>query len=61
MIKMSSSRQLVKCTKCGKEKFNTRLCGLYGRKRIICVECCNEIQKAGNCKVRGCPYKSYKS
>ncbi|MHA1231727.1 MAG: hypothetical protein ACTSRP_25540 [Candidatus Helarchaeota archaeon] len=58
---MSSSRQLVKCTKCGKEKFNTRLCGLYGRKRIICVECCNEIQKAGNCKVRGCPYKSYKS
>ena len=54
---MSNEVQLIKCSKCGKEKFNTRLCSYWGSKRIICVECCESIQKLGQCKVRGCPYK----
>ena len=57
---MADNRPSMKCSKCGKEKFNTRLCGYFSlEKRIICKDCCELIQKAGSCKIKDCPYKKH--
>ncbi|MHA1271379.1 MAG: hypothetical protein ACTSPY_16415 [Candidatus Helarchaeota archaeon] len=55
---MSRKKPLIKCSKCGQDKFNTRLCTVYGAKRIICTDCCESIKKAGNCKVKACPFRN---
>ncbi|TFF86290.1 MAG: hypothetical protein EU551_01980 [Promethearchaeota archaeon] len=55
----NNDKPLMKCFKCGKEKFNTRLCAYFsGGKKVICADCCKLLQEKGKCKVRGCPYKN---